>query len=198
MKMTHLSRRVDGREVDRVAQPNILILTGERGVGKTTRVLSLCRSWSNRDFPHFGVASPKIMDDGLVVGISAVDLASGETKTLALRDDEPGRRIGPWRFLDEGIAFANDCCRPREQDGVAVIDEIGPLELRGQGLTMAWGALQTGRYPHALIVVRTELVETVKEKVAGDVRIISWSEGIEKTTPEEMDRLVGSNFGSRA
>jgi len=174
--------------------PRVIILTGDRGVGKTTWILALCRYWKEVNRPFFGTAEPKIFENGELVGIAARDLASGQKRTLAVRDDEPGLRIGRWRFLEEVIAFANECYQPDILEGIAVIDEIGALELQGLGLSVPWGALKNGRYPRALLVVRPELVEEVQSRMAGDRLIISFSAEILRMGPNEMDLFIEKIF----
>ena len=154
--------------------PRTTLLTGPRGVGKTTCVLKLATALKDLGISVFGVATPKIFDGDKVVGLAVQDLATGERIPLALIDDEPGIRQGPWRFLHEGISFANNACDPMEHEGFAVIDEIGPLELRGEGFVASFEALQKGQYSNALVVVRPELADQAARKMKGEVSIIHW------------------------
>lgn len=171
--------------------PKIVLLHGERGAGKTTCIIELSRYWRIQHRPFFGIAEPKVFESGSEVGISALDLVTGRSMTLAVRDDEPGLRSGRWRFLEDGLTFADGCCRPDEKtEGIAVIDEIGPMELRGQGLKAAWDALHTGRYLRALVIVRSSLADKVGDAIAGEVRVLSLPDDIQKRTPEELDRLM--------
>jgi nucleoside-triphosphatase THEP1 len=175
--------------------PKILILTGDRGVGKTTWILSLCRYWKGLKRPYFGTAEPKIFEQEKMTGIAVLDLVSGRKKPFAVRDDEPGLRLGPWRFLQEGVDFANQCYQLGGVDETAVIDEIGALEMKGHGLTVPWLALQEGRYRRAVAAVQPKLVEMVGSRIAGDVRVVRMSSEILRMSPEEMDRFVEKNLG---
>lgn len=141
-----------------VYKPRIALLAGEKGVGKTTWVLGLPDELKKFSKKAFGIATPKAVTDGNITGIWAVDLAAGQKKMLAEKDDLPGNRIGQWRFLHEGIEFFEETCDPKKQSGIAIIDEIGPMELEGRGLVKTVDNLVNGRYVCALVVVRKELM----------------------------------------
>ncbi len=105
------------------------ILTGERGVGKTTLCLELARGR-----PGFaGIVSPAIRDDsGAKVGFSALCLQTGEQWEMGRSDVAlDGPRFGKYSFSAAGIARAVECLRSALAlpDLVVVIDEIGPLEI---------------------------------------------------------------------
>lgn len=65
--------------------------------------------------------------------------------------------------------------RPFRRPGLTVVDELGRLELlRGQGLVHAMELLERGpsaAWPHAIAVVRRDLVPTAHERLAG-----AWSD----------------------
>ena len=157
--------------MSRANAPKIMLLTGPREVGKTTWILELCEHLRSKGRAVFGVATPKIFADGNAIGIAARDLATGRQVPLAYIDEEPGIRIGPWRFSPEGIEFGNRACAPRPGKGPAVIDEIGPLELQGKGFSTALDGLKQGRYPQAIVVVRPKLADQVAAMIFGRVAI---------------------------
>ena len=160
-----------------VKQPRITLLSGPRGSGKTTRIQRLIVVLKNQGSLVYGVACPKVVKGGRVTGIFVVDAESGEKRTLAIVDDQPGIRLGPWRFLGDGIAFGNKALHPRP--GLCVFDEVGPLELSGGGFSDGWEALCSGWYEKAIVVVRPELVEKVRDKISGRVRIVDMASGDE-------------------
>jgi len=156
--------------------PKVTLLTGPRGVGKTTWILELSKRLQARGTPFFGVATPKIVKDGKVVGIDVRDLATGEEVALAFLDDVPGVRVGPWRFFPEGTRFANAACDADSHEGVALLDEIGPLELRGEGFLTAFESLKKGRYSRAVVVARPELVDELSALFAGSIQVLRWED----------------------
>lgn len=157
----------------------VTILTAPKGAGKTTYLLDYSAMQKSRGEKIFGLCTPKAIKNGQVIGIDAVDVSTGQKTPFALRDDLPGIRIGPWRFLSEGIAFGQAACAHQGHRGICIIDEIGPLELSGQGLTGPLEALKHGQYESAIVVVRPELVEIIRPMIAGQVRVVQLGDGLE-------------------
>jgi nucleoside-triphosphatase THEP1 len=118
------------------------ILTGERGVGKTTLCLEFARGR-----PEFaGIVSPAIFDpSGQKVGFSALCLQTGERWDLGRSDITlDGPVYGKYSFSAAGIARAIQCLQTALElpDRIIVLDEIGPLEMqRGEGLAPILPAL---------------------------------------------------------
>ena len=124
-----------------------LILSGERGLGKTSLVLELASLLRASGLSVGGVASPSERGgDGIPTEVSLVDLRSGESRALASRSRElggpsmPGRRWSPesmaeappFSFSRETLAWGAETLR-REIEaapGLLVMDEVGPLELK--------------------------------------------------------------------
>jgi len=140
----------------------ILLLTGQRGAGKTTWILNLANYLRNYSVPFYGLATPKIVMNDEVTGIFAKDLATDEREILAVKDEKPGMRMGPWRFFSSGIEFGENACAPESHSGLIIIDEIGPLEYKGLGFVKTLKRLRNGRYHKALVVVRPELISQIK------------------------------------
>lgn len=116
--------------------PRAAIMTGERGVGKT----SLCRELAQNGSRFTGLISPALVDgEGRKVGFSALCLSSGEQWELGRSDPSlDGPVFGKHSFSAEGIARAITCLREAlaRRDAVVIMDEIGPLEMqRGAGFS---------------------------------------------------------------
>ncbi|GAB2959543.1 hypothetical protein GCM10027048_28740 [Hymenobacter coalescens] len=135
------------------------MLSGPVRTGKTTRLLrwAACR-------PGVG---------GVLMPTDAhgqrffLDLASGLRWPAAARPGQwPAVTVGRFRFAPAAFHWAGEALRgaaacPTTQ--WLVVDEIGPLELRGQGLAPALTAVLANNQqpPHLVLVVRASLVETV-------------------------------------
>ena len=176
------------KSIDR--SPRVTLLTGPRGAGKTSCVLKLTAALVRLGIDVFGVATPKIFSGEDMIGLAVRDLFSSKQIQLARYDDEPGLRQGPWRFSPEGIRFANNACDPFRRSGMAVIDEIGPLELRGQGFSTAFNALKAGDYPRALVVVRPDLTDEVARFIKGDVALIQWEPRCRELLMKHIERFM--------
>lgn len=127
------------------------ILTGERGVGKTTLCLELAESHPELS----GLVSPAILDGlGRKVGFSCLCLHSGERWDLGRSDVRlDGPTYGRYSFSAEGIRRGVECVRaalgqPRrvgQVHRIVVLDEIGPLEMEmGEGFSTVFPQLAAG------------------------------------------------------
>jgi len=172
-----------------------IILTGDRGTGKTTLCLALA-ALSPR---YTGLVCPPLLDGaGSRIGFAARCLATGEEWVLGRSDVElDGPRYGRFCFSGVGIARAVDCLRgallharpgrPAAREAapgqVVVIDEIGPLELeRGGGLAPVLPLLAAAG--DLLLVARPSLVDGIQALVPRhrrDVLVV---------TPENRDTLA--------
>lgn len=137
--------------------PNpVLIVTGPVGAGKTTRLAA----WAAGPADVGGVLQP-----AGAKGRRFVDLRSGEA--FAMEGADATVAVG--RFVFRQAAF--DWAEARILEAVrgpgatfVVIDEVGPLELRGEGLADAvCAAVAAERVFSLILVVRDGLVDAVRE-----------------------------------
>jgi len=144
----------------------ITLLTGERDAGKTSlcgRIADMARAASAT---VAGVISPAIFRDGYKEGISVVDLRSGTSRPLAMK--QTNRQFGEmgYRFDESSLRWANDAVASSSPCDLLVIDEIGPLEiLHNRGFVAAIEVLLTGEYNIALVVVRPELIDAFRTQL---------------------------------
>lgn len=109
------------------------IITGDRGVGKTTFILNKIQNIKNMGRTAHGIITPPLYDKRHEkIGFFALNTASGEEWELARTDKIlTGPSFGPFHFCEEGFTKAN---RDLYQDlkskkNIIFLDEIGPLEL---------------------------------------------------------------------
>ena len=184
----------------------LYLLTGDIQIGKTRWLKTLCNTLGQRDVEVAGVIAPgqwhplgdKTFDKR---GIDNVLLPSGERIAFARRRDlaleegtlDPASQSAQanlmWEIDETAICRVNDHFReltrhartPGSRPGILVVDELGQLELvRGGGLTSAVALLDAGptpRYPHAIVVVREQLIEHAHRRFdaawGGAVRAVS-------------------------
>ncbi len=145
----------------RLSSPQLLIVTGLSGAGKTTWCSRLAKFAKARGFSVEGVLSPGIFETGKKTGISVESLSTGEAKQLAsLRDSENAKLATPrWSFSPEILEWANQTLIQKDSKDLLVIDELGPLEfLQGKGLTAGLDRIDAGQYKVACAVVRSSLL----------------------------------------
>ena len=52
-----------------------------------------------------------------------------------VKDEYPGPRVGKYCFNQEAIEFGNDAIERGAKRDILIVDELGHLELAGQGFT---------------------------------------------------------------
>jgi nucleoside-triphosphatase THEP1 len=150
------------------------MVTGPRGVGKTTFCRLLAGQARTAGWDVAGLLSPAIVEDGLKTGILAEDVRTSEQRPLASAASHPpfDLQLGNWFFDRASIDWGNRVlvtCLPCD---LLIVDEIGPLELlRCAGWTSALTVLRRPNYRLGLVVVRPELQETARARlpVAGTI-----------------------------
>lgn len=124
----------------------ILVVSGNRGAGKTTLILCLDREPASAGLRVGGIASPQERGrDGRPLAIDALDLGTGERRRLATRgtaspggppEEGEGRPAHPLSFSDGTFAWAEERFREaaRGDFDLVALDEIGPIEMdEGRG-----------------------------------------------------------------
>jgi len=152
-----------------------ILLTGRRGVGKTTVCQAVAELARRRGYQPGGVITPALYacpadwELGIwnweltKVGFEAMDVGSGERWPLAHTDQKMGGpRVGPYSFAPAALARALRVLRRAISAGcdLFMVDEIGPLELeQGKGFAPILDLFPVEGPTHTLIVVRPALLD---------------------------------------
>jgi nucleoside-triphosphatase THEP1 len=168
----------------------LIVLTGERGVGKSTVCSTLRHLALTRRARCGGFLTRRDFDDsGATVGLTLEAAADGLCHRLAAAHaDLGGPRIGPFSMdkaiLDWGTQLARSAFAA--QVDLVFLDEIGPLELE-QGLGFAPAIPLIAAHPRTavLLVVRPALVEVAARQIARRI------DRIEIVSRENRDVLAG-------
>jgi nucleoside-triphosphatase THEP1 len=144
-----------------------VILTGARGEGKTSLCIALAERARRAGWRVGGIVSPGRWSNGQRDTYWVRDLLSGEERVLARRSEQAEAvRMGAFSFDPEGIAFGRRALEAAMAAEVhlLLVDEVGPLELQGDGWATILHRLQTDA-PQAMVwVVRPERIEEVQQR----------------------------------
>ncbi|WP_372369111.1 nucleoside-triphosphatase [Candidatus Uabimicrobium sp. HlEnr_7] len=128
----------------------VLCFSGVSGSGKTTAVEKMIRELNNRKIG--GITTTGDFNNGKRQNFWVRDVTTNNNVLLAQRDLVATTIQGAFGFTQAGLQFGNNCLYKALSTQVEVlfIDEIGPLELRGEG----W-------YPSLQIMMKTEIADVV-------------------------------------
>ncbi|MBC7946477.1 MAG: hypothetical protein H7Y42_01255 [Chitinophagaceae bacterium] len=141
------------------APSRVMILTGKIGEGKTTSLVN----WSESRKDVFGVLTPVINGKRFFMDAHARHLFPME----ASPGDKEVVTIGKYTFSTQAFERAIQLIRYSiQKPGWLIIDELGPLELKGEGFyEVVLEALRSGNESQRiLLVVREGLLDDVKNK----------------------------------
>ncbi len=141
----------------------LLVVTGWRGVGKTTYCQQVAAEYRQAGRKVSGLLSPARFDQKQKNGIFVQDLVSCEIRLAASSvpgEIRPGLSLGNWTFDPQIFTWGNHCLRQVVETDLLVIDELGPLEFNRQtGWIASFEVLRRAHYQLALVVIRPECVD---------------------------------------
>lgn len=134
----------------------IFILTAPVQSGKTTSLLK----WSAQRNDVQGILTPVIADKRVFLNV-----ATKEQFAMEATGEEEVMTVGKFVFSKTAFDKATQVIRDAvDKEGWLVIDEIGPLELRGEGFCDVFKEVLTKRKKKLLLVIREGIVNKVIEK----------------------------------
>jgi iron complex transport system ATP-binding protein len=130
------------------------------------------------------------MDGMETTGYDLVDVENGKREPFLRVDGSAEyKKIGKFTIIPSGLVIGKRILHSliHGKNKIAVIDEVGALELRNEGWAESLGELLEKTNNHMLLVVRDEFVEQVIEKwnLHGSTRI-----DIDRMTPTAAADLI--------
>lgn len=141
----------------------IIILTGERGVGKSTICRETVALAQARGYTCGGILTLSCSNNTLDV----LDVCGDHARRLTLEPGvTPAVTQGRFHFDPETLAWGNDVLAHATPCHLLVVDEVGPLEIeQGGGWLKAFDVLRKADFALALVVVRPELLVRAQLKL---------------------------------
>ena len=151
----------------------IYLLTGPVHSGKTTLLTQIIRSLREKGVEVGGFLSVAIWNGDERTGYDLYDLTEEELIPFIRASGESSwQKIGPYFFVPDGLERAKNILLRTGGPDLLVVDEVGPLELSGQGL---WPVLKdaiSNCGKDCLLVVRESILGDFLKTLSGfDVRV---------------------------
>ncbi len=143
----------------------IFFLTGKKGSGKTTFILRILTLLQEQGLKVGGIIAPGFWNNNIRSKFDIIDISSNERKLLCGSDVDKGKAsIGRFNFTKEGLELGNKALSYERVLGkdIVVVDEVGPLELAGNGWANGINELILKYNKILILVVRDEIIENVK------------------------------------
>jgi nucleoside-triphosphatase THEP1 len=145
----------------------IFVLTGDKGSGKTTLLTELVKEFQMKGFRVGGIISPVVYEESTRIGFDVLNIKN-QNRTQLCRISSEGKRIkvGDFEFFEEGIRFGYEALDLKNLSSckLIIIDEVGPLELEGNGWAASLDRIVDNLSCPLLLVVRKSLLEKVSER----------------------------------
>jgi len=163
----------------------VYVLSANRGEGKTTFLFRLADHVAGQKRKVGGIATPAVFENDRRIGYDVVDLHQGRRQLLARLTTrlDSGPIVGAYRFDGAAVRAGNAAVidAVRDRFDFIGIDEIGPLEFRGEGWATGLGtALAECRPDQAIVIaVRPSLADGLAVQFTSP----HWANAIRITPP---------------
>jgi nucleoside-triphosphatase THEP1 len=153
-------------EQDLKQKKRIYIITGETGDGKTTFLEKLTKILKEQGIRAGGILAPRIMEGTTTTGYDILDINSGVRASFLRLTNAEIKGVERFTKFDGGYHLGLQALDPDyNRDSILmVIDEAGPLELRGEGWAGRISELLNVNKWQIILVVRKSLVNEVIRK----------------------------------
>jgi nucleoside-triphosphatase THEP1 len=145
----------------------IFIISGSVGEGKTTFAKKMIDIFRKNNVKAGGILSERVLTDFQTTGYDVINIETGEKEAFLRQNEECGtERIGRFTICPRGLELGNRILSSLvlTENKIAVIDEVGLLELRNKGWSNSVNELLNKSGNHILMVVRDTYVDEVKIK----------------------------------
>ncbi len=147
--------------------PLVFILKGEKGSGKTTLLSRTIECLKAEGMNIGGILAPGYWNENKRSAFDIIDIDSGNsTKLCSVESYSSSVKIGHFNFYEEGLELGKQALTIEKinQKDICVIDEVGYLELKGEGWADNLDEIIAGYKNIIVLVVRNELVKDVCAK----------------------------------
>jgi len=171
----------------------VIIITGDIGIGKTTVCRRLIEIVQNQGYSCGGILTRKAPDKGIIIE----GIQSGETETLASTNNVyHGPRTAKYSFNAKGIAFGVREVEKGISSSLLVVDEIGHLELRGEGFAKVIELIRAGKVKNCVLVIRKELLSAFLPQLNTESSVFETTLDNRDQLPQEIGKLLAEKLAN--
>ena len=169
----------------------VIVVTGAIGIGKTTVCRKLIEIVQYRGYTCGGFLTYKAPDKGIIIE----DIQSGEKETLAsINDVYHGPRTAKYSFNTDGIEFGTKAINSGISCDILFIDEIGHLELRGEGFTQTLELVRADSRKNCILVIRSELLPAFLSQLPKTPLIFQTTTSNRDELPQEIGLILSKEL----
>jgi len=139
----------------------IIVVTGSKGVGKSSSLAETAKIIKKYNKSVGGIISPSIWENGERCGYDLINLADGSKRLLATKAEnvlKDAFRYGAFYFSCNAIIAGNMAILDGLCTDVLIVDEIGNMEIAGQGWAESIPLVRERKLP-LVLSVREDVVD---------------------------------------
>jgi len=145
----------------------VFIITGDIAAGKTTFCKELIHQFQSKYIPVGGILSERIVKYNATIGYDLVDISNGNRFEFLREGMENSKlKIGRFEINTDTVKQGKNILLSKNQvqNAVLIIDEVGLLELQGNGWAESIELLKNLSEKVLILTVRNEFVNDVIHK----------------------------------
>ncbi len=169
----------------------VIIVTGAIGIGKTTVCEKVIKLVQSQGYTCGGILTYKTRDKSLTI----LDIQTGERKTLASIDNVyHGPRTGKYFFNVEAIEFGIRAVDRGALSDILFVDEIGYLELGGEGFVNSLELIKAGKVKNSILVIRKQLLPAFLGQLGDKPSVFETTISTRNQLPQKICSSLISNL----
>ncbi|GET29399.1 hypothetical protein SD074_16010 [Prolixibacter sp. SD074] len=167
--LSGIEGRLAEMKKQKLVHPQIFILSGERGQGKTGYAREIINLLRQKGVSVNGIYSDRVLNDDETIGYDIVDIKSGEREIFLRLTGEPQfEQIGRYYIHPNGLRMGtNSLLTDGSECDLVVIDEVGQLELKDSGWSDSLNQLVQKNQCHLLLTTRTRYADEFISRLNG-------------------------------
>jgi len=172
----------------------LIIVTGIIGIGKTTvcrKLIELVR-WHGHSCG--GILAYTASGETIIIE----DIQTGEKETLAsTKRVYPGPHTPRYSFSPKGIDFGIRAIDKGASTELLVVDELGHLELRGEGFVRALELIRADKVKNCILVIRNGLLPAFLPRLPTTPLVFEVTESSRNQLPQDIGSTLLNRFASK-